>query len=90
MLAHRVMLFNPRYRAAGMLAYPFFFFGEMLAPLVELVGWVGLALGLSVGLVDRQFALLFWPWPWGSAPCSRSGPSCLRRRRSAVTVVRPT
>ncbi|MBX3175058.1 MAG: glycosyltransferase family 2 protein [Gemmatimonadaceae bacterium] len=59
MLAHRVMLFNPRYRAAGMLAYPFFFFGEMLAPLVELVGWVGLALGLSVGLVDRQFALLF-------------------------------
>lgn len=59
MWTHRRMLFNPRYGAAGMLAYPFFFFGEMLAPLVELIGWVGLLLGLALGAVNAEFALLF-------------------------------
>jgi cellulose synthase/poly-beta-1,6-N-acetylglucosamine synthase-like glycosyltransferase len=59
MLSHRRMMFNPRYGAAGMLAYPFFFFGEMIAPLVEIGGWIGLVVGLAIGSVDTQFALLF-------------------------------
>ncbi len=56
---HRVMLFNPRYGRIGMLAMPFYVFGEMLAPAVELFGWIALALGILVGVVDRDFALLF-------------------------------
>lgn len=56
---HRVMLFNPRYGRIGMIAMPFYFFGEMLAPAAELFGWLALALGLAAGAVDRDFALLF-------------------------------
>jgi hypothetical protein len=43
-----------------MLSVPFYLFGEMLAPLVELVGWLALALGLLVGAVPPGFALLFF------------------------------
>ncbi len=59
MVDHRSMMLNPRYGAAGMLAYPFFFLGEMIAPLMELMGWVGLLVGLALGVVNLQFALLF-------------------------------
>jgi len=57
---HRTMLFNPRYGSIGMLAVPFYVFGEMIAPVVELVGWVALFIGLALGAVDAQFALLFF------------------------------
>lgn len=56
---HRTMLFNPRYGTIGMLAVPFYLFGEMIAPIVELFGWTALILGLMMGAVDAQFALLF-------------------------------
>ena len=56
---HRIMLFNPRYGRIGMIAMPFYVFGEMLAPAAELFGWIALALGLAAGAVDREFAFLF-------------------------------
>jgi cellulose synthase/poly-beta-1,6-N-acetylglucosamine synthase-like glycosyltransferase len=59
LLSHRVMLFNPRYGASGMIAYPFFFIGEMMAPVVEVIGWLGLAIGIAIGAVNAEFALLF-------------------------------
>ena len=57
--AHRDMLFNPRYGRAGLVAYPFFLFGEMLAPVVEATGYVAVAFGLAFGLVNVKFAILF-------------------------------
>ncbi|MDB4906437.1 MAG: hypothetical protein JWO05_1221 [Gemmatimonadetes bacterium] len=57
--ANRDLMFNPRYGSMGMLAYPFFFFGEMLAPVVELTGYIMLVLGLAFGVIDLQFAWLF-------------------------------
>lgn len=59
LLSNRVMLFNPRYGASGMIAYPFFLIGEMLAPMVEVIGWFGLVVGIAIGAVDTGFALLF-------------------------------
>jgi cellulose synthase/poly-beta-1,6-N-acetylglucosamine synthase-like glycosyltransferase len=58
--AHRRMLFNPRYGRIGLIAYPFFLFGEALAPLVELFGYASVAVGLWLGAVDLQFAWLFF------------------------------
>src|SRR5207244_945627 len=40
MWQYKGMLFNPRYGRVGLIAMPFFAFGEMLAPLVEVVGYV--------------------------------------------------
>ena len=56
---HRDLCFNPRYGALGLVAYPFFLFGEMLAPVVELFGWLTLAAGLVLGALDARFALAF-------------------------------
>ncbi|MDP1891112.1 MAG: glycosyltransferase [Gemmatimonadaceae bacterium] len=55
----RRMLFNPRYGSVGMVALPFFAFGEMIAPAVELLGYLGLVLGLMVGAVNAPFAVAF-------------------------------
>lgn len=56
---HRRVVFNPRYRTLGLVAAPYFLVVELLAPLVELVGVLGLAAGLALGAVDLEFALLF-------------------------------
>jgi cellulose synthase/poly-beta-1,6-N-acetylglucosamine synthase-like glycosyltransferase len=56
---HRGMLFNPRYGALGLVTYPFFLFGEAMAPLVEVFGYAALILGLAFGAVDLHFAWLF-------------------------------
>jgi len=59
LMTHRDMLFNRRYGRVGFIAFPFFLFGEMLAPLIELAGYGAVALALLLGLVDVEFALLF-------------------------------
>jgi len=62
---YKTMLFNPRYGRVGFLAMPFYAFGEMLAPVVELVGYLITGLGLAFGLVNVSFALLFVLVAWG-------------------------
>ena len=39
---------------------PFFFFGEMLAPLAEVGGYLLTILGMAMGILSLQFALLFF------------------------------
>jgi cellulose synthase/poly-beta-1,6-N-acetylglucosamine synthase-like glycosyltransferase len=65
MWQYKTMLFNPRYGRIGLLAMPFFAFGEMLAPVVELLGYVITVIGLMSGLVNVSFALLFILVAWG-------------------------
>lgn len=63
---HRRMLFNPRYGAVGLVVYPYFLFIELLAPLIELLGIFGLAMGLLIGVFDLRFALLFFLIAYGT------------------------
>lgn len=65
MWQYKTMLFNPRYGRIGFLAMPFYAFGEMLAPVVELLGYVITVAGLAFGLVNVSFALLFVLVAWG-------------------------
>src|SRR5258708_19911898 len=65
MWTHRRMILNPRYGAVGLLAMPFFVFGEMLAPVVEVLGYVLTVLGLVTGVMNVSFALLFLLVAWG-------------------------
>ncbi len=65
MCQYKGMLFNPRYGKVGLLAMPFFTFGEMLAPVVELLGYLITSVGLAFGLVNVSFALLFVLVAWG-------------------------
>jgi len=65
MWQYRGMLFNPRYGRVGMIAVPFYTFGEMLAPLIEVFGYGVTLVGLALGVVNVSFALLFILVAWG-------------------------
>jgi cellulose synthase/poly-beta-1,6-N-acetylglucosamine synthase-like glycosyltransferase len=65
MWLYKGMLFNPRYGRVGLIAMPFFTFGEMLAPLVEVVGYVITLGGFYLGMINTSFALLFVFVAWG-------------------------
>ncbi|MDX1590878.1 MAG: glycosyltransferase [Balneolaceae bacterium] len=56
---YRHMLFNPRYGRIGLFAMPFFFFGELLSPVVEISGYIIVALSWWFGIINTQFAMLF-------------------------------
>jgi len=56
--AHKYIFFNPRYGLMGMLSYPFWFFFEWLAPLVELSGVVFMICQLFLGNLNIPFAIL--------------------------------
>ena len=62
---HRHLFGNPRYGSLGMLAIPVFVTIEWLAPIVELVGLVSLLIGLPLGVVDTEFAWLFFAVAYG-------------------------
>lgn len=55
---HRKMFFNPRYGLLGMLSYPYWFFFEMLAPLIEFVGFIAFIVLAIMGKV-------VWPFFFG-------------------------
>jgi cellulose synthase/poly-beta-1,6-N-acetylglucosamine synthase-like glycosyltransferase len=59
MWKYRSMMFRLRYKRIGLLGFPFFTFGEMLAPLVEVLGYVVTIVGLWFGFINVSFALLF-------------------------------
>jgi cellulose synthase/poly-beta-1,6-N-acetylglucosamine synthase-like glycosyltransferase len=56
---HRVMLFNPRYRAVGLVVLPFYLIFELLSAVVELLAMATFGLGLAFGLVNVPLVLLF-------------------------------
>jgi hypothetical protein len=53
------MLLNPTYGKAGMLAFPYFFFLEMLGPIIELLGYVSFAVTIAAGRADWYFVSAF-------------------------------
>ncbi|MEA1973401.1 MAG: glycosyltransferase family 2 protein, partial [Candidatus Cloacimonadota bacterium] len=62
---HKVMFLNDKFGKVGMISYPFFVLGEMLAPVIELTGYIGLVIGLIMNVIDYQFAFLFFLSAWG-------------------------
>ena len=62
---HKTILFNPRYRALGLIGFPYFFFVELLAPLVEATGLLTLGVSLYLHVVNVRFAWLFFLVAYG-------------------------
>ena len=56
---HHTLMFNPRYGALGLVVYPYFVLVELLAPVVEALGLLGLLAGLLIGAINVPFSLLF-------------------------------
>jgi cellulose synthase/poly-beta-1,6-N-acetylglucosamine synthase-like glycosyltransferase len=59
LVRHRAMLLNPRYGRVGMLAFPYFFFLELIGPAIELLGYLTFVLLLVLGRVTALYAVAF-------------------------------
>ena len=58
--SHNVMFFNPKYRVLGMLSYPYWFFFEMCAPVIEFLGFVFFIFQAAFGLIEWNFFIAFF------------------------------
>jgi cellulose synthase/poly-beta-1,6-N-acetylglucosamine synthase-like glycosyltransferase len=54
-----VMFANPEYGAFGLIAIPYLWLGIIIAPVLELLGYAGLVVGLAVGALDSSFAFAY-------------------------------
>ena len=62
---HRGVMFNPKYGTMGMVVFPYFVIVELMAPVVEFIGLLGLVLGLAIGAINMPFAILFFLVAYG-------------------------
>lgn len=62
---YRKMCFNPRFGWEGMVTFPFYVFGEMLAPIIEMTGYFIIIFCYIFGLLNWQFFWLFLGVAWG-------------------------
>lgn len=59
LMRHRRMLLNPRYGRSGLVAYPYFFFLEMLGPVIEFGGYLSFAVTVAAGRANWPFVIAF-------------------------------
>lgn len=57
---HKKMFFNPKYGLLGMLSYPYWFFFEMCAPVIEFFGFVCFFLFAAFGMLDWGFFFTYF------------------------------
>ena len=57
---HHELIGNPRYGRVGLIAMPYFFIFEMMGPLVEIQGYIMVALAAVLGLLNQEIALLLF------------------------------
>ena len=60
LMRHRKMLFNPKYGRAGMLAFPYFFFLEMMGPVIELLGYLSFTVTILAGRAEWPLVFAFF------------------------------
>lgn len=56
---HKKMFFNPKYGLLGMLSYPYWFFFEMVAPLIEFFGMFAFLIMVYLQIIDWQLFVAF-------------------------------
>ncbi len=60
LMRHKDIFFNPRFGILGLFSYPFYVFGEMLSPIVEIGGLAFVLISWYLGIVNLPFALFFF------------------------------
>ncbi len=60
LMLHKVMFFNPKYRLLGMLSYPYWFFFEMCAPVIEFFGFIFFVIFAWTGFMNWDFFFSFF------------------------------
>ena len=62
---HKHLFFNPKYGLTGLIGYPYMFFGELLEPIVETLGYILLVVGLTFGYMSGRDAIILLFVTWG-------------------------
>ncbi|HVZ25291.1 MAG TPA: glycosyltransferase, partial [Sediminibacterium sp.] len=57
---HKIMFFNPRYHMLGLVSYPYWFFFELCAPVIEFFGFICFLIFAIFGLMDWAFFFSFF------------------------------
>lgn len=58
LMAHRTMFFNRKYGTLGMISYPYWFFFEYLAPMIEFFGLLFFIFLTIIGMVNWEYTIL--------------------------------
>lgn len=58
MVTHKKMFLNPRYKRAGMIVFPYNFFFEFIAPIIEITGIAYMVFLAINGLINWPFAII--------------------------------
>ncbi len=59
MWRHRVMILNPKYGRIGMIAAPYYFFLEVIGPVIEALGYVTFIAALLLGRASAPYVIAF-------------------------------
>jgi cellulose synthase/poly-beta-1,6-N-acetylglucosamine synthase-like glycosyltransferase len=59
LIRHRGAMLRPRFGTFGLLILPYFLVFELLAPFVEVMGWVVVPLGWILGVTDLPFTVAY-------------------------------
>jgi len=59
MKRNRVMMLNPKYGVCGMIAMPYFFMFELIAPVVEALGYIFIPLSYFLGILSFDFFITY-------------------------------
>ena len=60
MRRNRIMMLNPKYGACGMLAMPYFFLFELIAPVVEALGYIFIPLSYLLRILSLKFFITYF------------------------------
>lgn len=58
LLGHMKIFCNPRFGAAGLIAFPYFFFVELLGPVIEVLAYVLVGAGVALGYLSLETLIL--------------------------------
>lgn len=56
---HQKMFLNPRYDLLGVISYPYWFFFEMLAPVIEFIGMIAFLIMAFIGMINWEMFFAF-------------------------------
>jgi len=57
---HKKMFFNPKYGVLGLFVYPYFFFFELLGPIIELSGYILVIYYIVSGTLNTPFFIAYF------------------------------
>ena len=53
------MFFKPAFGMTGLIGYPYMFFGELIEPVVEILGLIFVSVGIYLGFLSWQIFLYY-------------------------------